>query len=214
MKLNVRKLGIIKIEDAIDKLEEFKKLPKKQNEIWVTEHERAFTEGLDGVGEVTRDGTPIIKTNRRGCVTHFAPGQISCYMNLNMRDLIKSNIDPMSMERLIEKSVVDTLNHFGMYDVFLEPTAPGVYYDNKKISALGLSIDNMWTSWGFSLNVTNENDGFEVIHPCGYIGMKSARMSDYVEGITVEQVTPILIENFAKAFNFDIELETTSWDFE
>lgn len=66
----------------------------------------------------------------------------------------------------------------------------GVWIDQKKIAAIGLSIQDWVTMHGFALNVSTKPEDFSLIHPCGIKDRKIASMQELLAFCPfVEQVT-------------------------
>ena len=56
------------------------------DEIWLTEHEPIYTLGLAGRTQhlLRANGTPVLKVDRGGQITYHGPGQLVCYLLLDL----------------------------------------------------------------------------------------------------------------------------------
>ena len=103
----------IKYENAIALLE--KRLneinTKKKNElIWILEHEEVYTAGTSYKNnELLDKSIKLIKTNRGGKITYHGPGQLICYFVL---DLNKRNKDIRKLINIIENTIIKTLKEY------------------------------------------------------------------------------------------------------
>ena len=121
---------------------------------------------------------PVIQADRGGQVTYHGPGQLVCYLMLDVRRL---GFGVRELVSRIEQSLIDLL---ASYDVqaLAKPDAPGVYVQGAKIASLGLRIRNGRSFHGLALNVDMDLEPFGRINPCGYAGMAMTQLADLVEG--------------------------------
>ncbi len=152
-----------------------------RDEIWLVEHAPVFTLGMAGkLQHVLNPGDiAVVKTDRGGQVTYHGPGQIVCYVMLDLRRL---GYGVKALVRRMEAAVIALLGEYAIA-AHAEPAMPGVYVHRDgqlaKISAVGLRVANHATYHGVSLNVDMDLEPFARINPCGYAGLMVAQMSDY-----------------------------------
>ena len=167
-----RSVKPIKYKLAIDKLEkrlEQIKLNQKKELIWILEHEEIFTAGTSyNENEILDKSINFIKTNRGGKITYHGPGQLIFYfvVDLNKRD---KNIRKLISG--IEKTIIKTLKEYKI-ESFADKKNVGIWHKNKsgqinKIAAIGIKVRKWIAYHGFSINVTNNLDGYKKILPCG-----------------------------------------------
>ena len=78
--------------------------------IWFLEHKSIFTAGTNfKENEIIEKSIKILKTNRGGKITWHGPGQIICYMVINLN---KRKKDIRKFISAIEKSIINTLDEF------------------------------------------------------------------------------------------------------
>jgi len=146
------------------------------DEIWYLQHGPVFTLGRNGKQEHLHDtgSIPVIKVDRGGQVTYHGPGQLVVYPLL---DLSRRQLGVQSLVRMLEQTVIDLLDGYGV-TAMRRDKAPGVYVDDRKIAALGLRVRRGCCFHGLSLNVDMDLAPFSMINPCGYPGMRVTQLVD------------------------------------
>lgn len=179
----VRRLGYADFEPTLRAMQSHNKARNSdtRDEIWLVEHAPVFTLGMAGkLQHVLNSGDiAVVKTDRGGQVTYHGPGQIVCYVMLDLRRL---GYGVKALVRRMEAAVIALLGEYAIA-AHAEPAMPGAYVRKDgqlaKISAIGLRVANHATYHGVSLNVDMDLEPFSRINPCGYAGLMSAQMSDY-----------------------------------
>ena len=156
------------------------------DELWFCEHPPVFTQGLAGKPEhLLRDiGVPVVKIDRGGQITYHGPGQIVCYLLL---DLKRRNLSVKTLVNHMEQAAIDLLATYGIA-AGRRAGAPGVYVGDAKIAALGLKVKNGCCYHGLSLNVAMDLTPFSAINPCGYAGLAVTQLSSLVLDADMESV--------------------------
>ncbi len=179
----LRKLGITDYETAWHAMQAFsaQRDASTPDEIWLLEHPPVYTLGLAGKPEhlLRADtGIPVVKIDRGGQITYHGPGQLVCYLLLDMKRL---GLSVRPLVRRMETAVIDLLDG---YDIRARhrADAPGVYVtvngDEAKIAALGLRVKNGCCYHGLALNIDMDLTPFDAINPCGYAGLKITQLRD------------------------------------
>jgi len=175
--LTVKRLGRVEYEPTWRAMQEFtaRRDENTPDELWLCEHPPVFTLGLAGKPEhLLRDiGVPVVRIDRGGQITYHGPGQIVCYLLL---DLKRRGITVKGLVNRMEQAVIDLLASHGVAAERLAG-APGVYVRGAKIAALGLKVKNGCSYHGLSLNVAMDLSPFAAINPCGYAGMAVTQLS-------------------------------------
>jgi lipoyl(octanoyl) transferase len=175
--LVVKSLGRVEYEPTWRAMQEFtaRRDENTPDELWLCEHPPVFTLGLAGKPEhLLRDiGVPVVRIDRGGQITYHGPGQIVCYLLL---DLKRRGITVKGLVNRMEQAVIDLLASHGVAAERLAG-APGVYVRGAKIAALGLKVKNGCSYHGLSLNVAMDLSPFAAINPCGYAGMAVTQLS-------------------------------------
>ena len=161
------------------------------DELWLCEHPPVFTLGLAGKPEhLLRDiGIPVVKIDRGGQITYHGPGQIVCYLLL---DLKRRSLTVKGLVNRMEQAVIDLLAGYGIAAERLAG-APGVYVGDAKIAALGLKVKNGCCYHGLALNVAMDLAPFSAINPCGYAGMAVTQLSAFDPAADMEKVGAKLV---------------------
>ena len=193
----------VKYNDAIKLMEErlLKINEQKNNELlWILEHDEIYTAGTSyNENEILDKSIKVIKTNRGGKITFHGPGQLVCYFVI---DLKKRNKDIRTFITLIEKTIIDSLNHFNI-KTFSDKNNIGIWYKNEnridKVAAIGVRVSKWIAYHGFSININNDLSKYESIIPCGVkdkgvTSLKKINDQDYTN------LENKLIENFISNF--------------
>mgnify|MGYP003691327405 FL=1 len=142
---------------------------KKDRElIWILEHDHIYTAGTSfNKNEILNKSIKIVKTNRGGKITHHGPGQIICYFVI---DLNRRKKDIRNFIRLIEKTIIETINEFGI-KTFNDKKNIGIWYKDKskikKVATIGLKVSKWIAYHGFAINIKNDLTKYNNIIPCG-----------------------------------------------
>ena len=157
--------------DALKFLE--KRVAKiNQNEsdelIWILEHPSVFTAGTGyNKNDILDKSIHIIKSPRGGKVTWHGPGQLICYLAINLNNRKK---DIRKFLNIIENSIILSLKSFGIKS-FSDRKNIGIWtkLNNKdeKIGAIGIKVKRWIAYHGFSVNINNDISNYNKIIPCG-----------------------------------------------
>ena len=136
--------------------------------IWFLEHKSIYTAGTSyKENEIIEKSIKIFKTNRGGKITWHGPGQIICYLVI---DLNKRKKDIRKFISAIEKSIINTLEELDMKS-FNDRKNVGIWINHnkeiKKIAAIGIRVKKWIAFHGFSLNYSNSLKEYKKIIPCG-----------------------------------------------
>lgn len=174
----VRKMGLSDYRETWKAMQQFtaRRDADTADELWLTEHEPVFTQGLNGRPEhlLAPGDIPVVQVDRGGQVTYHGPGQLVIYCLL---DILRLGIGVKGLVGRIEQSVIALLQHYGI-QAQARAGAPGVYVGEAKIAALGLRIRKGCCYHGLSLNVDLDLEPFGRINPCGYRGLAVTRLRD------------------------------------
>ena len=157
-----------------------------EDQLWLTEHDAVFTQGLNGRAEhlLSPQDIPVIQIDRGGQVTYHGPGQLVLYCLL---DIARLGLGVKSLVASLENAVIELLRSYAI-DAHTQAGAPGVYVAGAKIAALGLRIRKGCCYHGLSLNVDMDLEPFSRINPCGYRGLEVTQLKDFGVGDDLDQV--------------------------
>ena len=161
----------VKYLDAIKYLEKrVDKINKSEaNElIWILEHPSTFTAGTSSTSnDILEKSIKIIKTSRGGKITWHGPGQLICYLAINLNNRKK---DIRKLLNIIENSIILSLSNYGIKSKSDRKNI-GIWTklknEDKKIGAIGIKVKKWIAYHGFSLNINNDISNYKKIVPCG-----------------------------------------------
>ena len=154
--------------------------PDTEDEIWLTEHAPVYTLGLAGRPEhmLRANASPVLKVDRGGQITYHGPGQLVCYLLIDLKRL---RLGVRALVEALESAVIKLLDSYGI-DAYGRRDAPGVYVKRDgreaKVAALGLKVRNGCTYHGLALNLDMDLAPFDDIDPCGYRGLAVTQLRD------------------------------------
>ena len=200
MNIEIKKsIKPIKYNFALREMEQRLKLintGKKNELIWILEHEEIFTGGTSyKENEILDKSINFVKTNRGGKITYHGPGQLVFYFVL---DLKKRGKNIRKLINAIEKSIIDTLKDFKIKS-FADKKNVGIWHKNNeniyKIASIGIKVKSWIAFHGFSINISNDLKKYKKIVPCGIkdinvTNLNKIRKQNYIK------IVDILINNF------------------
>jgi len=157
--------------DAIKFLEDrVTKIIKNQADelIWILEHPSTFTAGSSfNKSDILDKSINIIETSRGGKITWHGPGQLICYLVINLN---KRKRDIRKLINVIEESIINSIKLYGI-DTFSDRKNIGIWSklknEDKKIGAIGIKVRRWIAYHGFSININNDLSNYKKIIPCG-----------------------------------------------
>ena len=188
----VNYLDAIKLlEDRVVKLHK----NKADELIWILEHPSTFTAGTSfNESEILDKSINIIKTSRGGKITWHGPGQLICYLVINLNNRER---DIRKFLNIIENSIIFSLKSFGI-DSFSDRENIGIWTKlnnkEKKIGAIGIKVKKWITYHGFSINVNNDISNYQKIVPCGIKG-KGITTLKKINNRNYNKLSDVIIKN-------------------
>ena len=136
--------------------------------IWILEHPSVYTAGKNfNENDILDKSINIIKTSRGGKITWHGPGQLICYLAINLNNRKR---DIRKFINILESSIIETLNEYGV-ESFNDKKNIGIWVgtQNKreKVAAIGIKVKKWIAYHGFSLNINNDLTNYTKIVPCG-----------------------------------------------
>ena len=177
------------------------------DQILLVEHPHVLTLGRNGHMEnvllsaerLSELGIEFFESNRGGDITYHGPGQIVGYPIIDLREWKR---DVVAYVRGIEEVVIGTLRQFGI-EGKRDPGATGVWTTEGKICAIGVHISRWVSTHGFALNWTTDLEYFRYIVPCG-LARPVTSMERLGVKVERERVHQVLVEEFARVFNYEL----------
>lgn len=197
MAIMIRSLGLQPYEKTWQAMQTFtnQRNDDTTDEIWFCQHPPTFTQGLNGDPKhlhatIETHTIPLVQTDRGGQVTYHGPGQLICYLLLDLKRL---NMGVRALVTLIEQTLISLLAEFDIH-ASTRANAPGVYVKGQKIASLGLKVRKHRTYHGLSLNVDMELTPFQWITPCGLSNIKMTQVYDWNAQPSLDQLQSRLSE--------------------
>lgn len=205
-KLIIRYLGLCEYAGTFNAMQEFTKNRDADttDEFWILEHHRVFTQGQAGKSEhiICKSNIPIIQTDRGGQVTYHGPGQLVCYL---LVDLKRNNFGIRKLVSGIEQAIIDFLAQYNILGHRIE-NAPGIYVNNEKICSLGLRIKKGCSYHGLAFNINMDTTPFSYINPCGFKGLQITQLKNEGGPQSVSEAATSLIPFLAKHLEYDMDI--------
>ena len=141
---------------------------KAKELIWFLEHNTVYTAGTSSNNEDILDKSiKVIKTSRGGKITCHSPGQLVCYLVI---DLNKRKKDIRKFIISLENTIIETFREFKIISCSDRKNI-GIWIDHnnesKKIGSIGIRVKKWIAYHGFSININNDLKYFQKIIPCG-----------------------------------------------
>ena len=136
--------------------------------IWILEHPSTFTAGTGfDKSDILDKSIDIIKTSRGGKITWHGPGQLICYLVINLNNKKR---DIRKFVNIIENSIILSLKSFGI-NSYSDRKNIGIWTkvnnEDKKVGAIGIKVKRWIAYHGFSININNDISNYRKIIPCG-----------------------------------------------
>ena len=201
--VNIKQLGLTRYLDTLSMMREFNDARdgSTADEFWLLQHEPVFTQGQAGKKEhVLMPGDiPVVQSDRGGQVTYHGPGQLICYL---MIDVKRAHFGVRDLVDGIENAIISLLASYKI-DSYARKDAPGVYVEGSKVAALGLRIRKGRAYHGLSLNVDMDLEPFSRINPCGYEGLEVTDLKSLGVEEEMSSVSIKLVEHLTNQFGYD-----------
>jgi lipoyl(octanoyl) transferase len=208
--MEVRDLGISGYEEVLElqgELVQKRLAGEGEDTLIIVEHPPVVTlgrlSGNDSIvekGYFEERGIPVIATGRGGKITFHAPGQLVLYPILDLKEKKK---DVSFFIDFLEKTTARSLNRLGV-QAERNDRRRGVWAGGKKIAFIGIALKRWITFHGVSVNINNDIEAFERMHPCGEADIKVTSAKEALgHGLEMGEVKQVFAEEFAR----DLESE-------
>jgi lipoyl(octanoyl) transferase len=188
--LVVRDLGLEPMPDTWARMRAFtdQRGEGDGDEIWFVEHPPVFTLGLAGDAAHILDpgDIEVVQTDRGGQVTYHGPGQLVCYVLL---DLKRRGLHIRGLVETLESAVIETVADYGI-EAYPRRDAPGVYVEGKKLAAIGLRVRRGCSYHGIAFNIAMDLSPYTRINPCGFADLEVTQLSEIAEVTSIADVRP------------------------
>jgi lipoic acid synthetase len=207
--LIVRWLGKLPYQEAYDLQLGIHKDVSNDNSsddyLLLLEHDKVITVGrsakeenlLVEKKELLTKKVEYVETDRGGDITYHGEGQIVGYPIIRLTDPKKV----IPYVRDLETVIIKTLKKYSI-DSFTKEDETGVWTKKGKIASIGIKVSKWTTYHGFSLNIFDSLDGFELINTCGNESEKVTSIHSFNSSISFQNVAEEITKNFVKVFNY------------
>jgi lipoate-protein ligase B len=192
------------------------RFPDRTGVVLFLEHPPVFTLGRRGGMEnlrvshefLSRQHIPVIPTDRGGDITFHGPGQLVVYPILHLAE------NRLSIPELVSGLEEVMIRTIGRWEVVGErnPVNHGVWVNGKKIGSIGIHIRKSVSIHGMALNVNNDLEPFEWIHPCGLSGVSMTSLRrECGKDILMEQAAQETAGAIRDVFGADLAMSSGSF---
>tara|TARA_B100000683_G_scaffold38703_1_gene34075 strand:- start:1328 stop:2875 length:1548 start_codon:yes stop_codon:yes gene_type:complete len=179
--------------------------PSIDDYLLLLEHNKVITSGrsskennlLVTINQLNELGIEYFETDRGGDITYHGDGQLIGYPIIRLSDPKKV----IPFVRDLENVIIDTLGKFNI-DSFTKEDDTGVWTSKGKIASVGIKVSKWTTYHGFSLNIFDSLDGYDLINPCGNQLEKMTSIHQFNSDISFEEVAITISDNFSKIFGY------------
>ncbi|MDC1071052.1 lipoyl synthase [Acidimicrobiia bacterium] len=208
-KLNVRWLGSLPYSEALILQKGLKDSVSDEHNpydyLLLLEHNNVITIGRTGdpknllfnSDELQKKGIEFFETDRGGDVTFHGKGQLIGYPIMRLQDPKKV----IPFVRSLEETIIKTLNSFDI-DAFSKEDDTGVWTPKGKIASIGVKVSKWTTYHGFSLNIFDKLEGFNLINPCGNQDEKISAVHTFNKEISFDDVVNKITSTFVDEFEY------------
>ena len=184
----------------LDKRIEDVLLGKKNELLWILEHNTVYTAGTSSIEtDLIDKDIEVIKTKRGGKHTLHSPGQKVVYFVLNLN---KRKKDIRKLVSNIENCIISILKEYKI-ESFVDKKNIGIWVNHKnshkKIAAIGIRVKKWIAYHGFSLNVSNNLEEYKKIIPCG-IKDKGVTNLKEMKADNYNNINDVIIKKFLNIF--------------
>ena len=207
--LNIRWLGKLPYSEAYDLQlglhRSVSQEDSKDDYLLLLEHNNVITSGrsskennlLVSKGQLHELGIEYFDTDRGGDITYHGDGQLIGYPIIRLSDPKKV----IPFVRNLENVIIDSLRKFKI-DSFTKEDDTGVWTAKGKIASVGIKVSKWTTYHGFSLNIFDSLDGYQLINPCGNQSEQITSIHQFNPDISFEEVASEISDNFVKVFGY------------
>ena len=208
-KLNVRWLGKLPYSEAYDlQLGLHKAISNNYEDddyLLLLEHDNVITSGRSSKDNnllvsqeiLNQMSIDFFETDRGGDITFHGEGQLIGYPIIRLQDPKKV----VPFVRSIENVLIRSLKELSI-DSFTKEHDTGVWTSMGKIASIGIKVSKWTTYHGFSLNIFDKLEGFDLINPCGNEYESVTSIQSFNDTVSFDEVSKIVSNNFFKLFEY------------
>lgn len=210
--LHIRELGFVTYDDALV-LQRALCASTNDNYLLLCEHDDVITLGRHAKEEYLLDtgNTPVVRVERGGEATWHGKGQLVGYPIVSLKDAVGDPTRSSQWVNLIEELLIVTLDSLGVHGCERSDLGRGVWRHGRKIASVGVRVTGGRSMHGFSLNISNDRDGFSKIIPCGISGVEMTNLRLEGSDATIADVSSAICAHAGLLFpGKDIDIQRAS----
>jgi len=200
VKISVKPIDYRKSMQILEQRVRDVSLGKKNEFLWIIEHDHTYTAGTSSKDTDLLDKTlNVIKTNRGGKYTYHGPGQKIVYFVLNLN---KRGKDIKKLIDKIENCIIEILKEYKIKS-YPDEKNIGIWVGNikksEKIAAIGIRVKKWIAYHGFALNISTDLSKYNGIVPCGIknkgiTSLKNMGINNFIN------INTIIVKKFLSTF--------------
>ncbi|HNE56339.1 MAG TPA: lipoyl(octanoyl) transferase, partial [Leptospiraceae bacterium] len=116
---------------------------------------------------LTKKEIEFCRIERGGDLTAHETGQLVIYPHIDLKKRSKNIGEYLS---ILTNSMIESVYSVWQLKLVSDAMRPGLYLEKdpiKKIVSMGVYFKSFFTSYGVALNLRNDLNVFQLIHPCG-----------------------------------------------
>jgi lipoate-protein ligase B len=151
-------------------LQEYIRSKREKDEIhdtWLAgEHFPVITQGVRGEGNdlIGKPDIRIFDIDRGGQTTLHNPGQLVIYPIVRTRHEMTAQA---RFPRMLLTGIRDWIKEMTGLELEIHKGHPGLFWNLRKVAAVGISIHRGVTMHGIAINICNDLEPWKYIIPCG-----------------------------------------------
>lgn len=207
--LEIIRLGLIPYAHAHERqlqlVAELHRGEREKDACLIMEHQSVFTIGRYGApenvtvsGEFLENlGLDVLRVERGGEVTYHGPGQIVCYLVMNLR---RKQLGVAEYVHKLEQIMLNVAERFYV-DANRDSRNHGIWVGGRKLGSVGIAVRHGISYHGMALNVNVDLNPFSWINPCGLKGLTMGSMAEELQNpLEMAAVEAVMIEEVNRAF--------------
>lgn len=220
MEIKFEDWGLIEFDEAFEKQKQYVldiQASARPEAVIFCRHNPIVTLGRKTqVGDVTDWSGKTLEINRGGRATYHGPSQLVIYPILNLNGGAAKPFplrDIHQYLRFLENTILDFLAQFCVDGETYssrpsegsnnDENATGVWVSGKKVAAIGIAIQKWITSHGVAINLTQDQEAFKGIKPCGFSIEQVTSLEQILRkkidySVAVDVIQKILVKKFSK----------------
>ena len=146
-------------------------------------------------------GVELFEVERGGDVTFHGPGQLVGYP---VFDLKRHKQDLHWYLRSVEEAIIRVIGEYGIPGE-RSTGYTGVWTRGRKIASIGVHARD-WVTWhGFALNVSTDLSYFDLIVPCGIVGVEMTSIAKETgSAVDFDSVASMAAQHFGAVFGLPV----------